>query len=163
MSERGGDKRSQPKKKQAPTRTSTRIRKVGPVNYKEVDITDSDTESEDTVLDSESGFGSVKLEIEGQEVETDWEHKDSLWTWCTEESRTGGSEKQLTKLVEVKSEVAMTSGSEKSNMERIMDVMLQMCAEDKRTAADDRKAAQLREEKREMDERQREVDRLEKE
>ena len=163
MSERGGDKRSQPKKKQAPTRVSTRIRKVGPVNYKEVDITDSDTESEDTVLDSESGFGSVKLEIEGQEVETDWEHKDSLWTRCTEESRTGGSENQLTKLVEVKSEVAMTSGSEKSNMERIMEMMLQMRAEDKRTAADDRKAAQLREEKREMDERQREVDRLERE
>ena len=163
MSERGGDKRSQPKKKQAPTRASTMIRKVGPVNYKEVDITDSDTESEDSVLDSESGFGSIKLEIEGQEVETDWEHKDSLWNRCTEESRTGGSENQLTKLVEVKSEVAMTSGSEKSNMERIMEMMLQMHAEDKRTAADDGKAAQLREEKREMDERQREVDRLEKE
>ena len=62
MSERGKDKGNQLTKKVAPTRESPRIKRVGPINYTEVDISDSGMESEGTIVASESGFGSTKLE-----------------------------------------------------------------------------------------------------
>ena len=49
MSERGKDKGKQPGKKTVPTRSSSRILAVGPVNYKEVELTTSEEDSEGTL------------------------------------------------------------------------------------------------------------------
>ena len=70
MSERGKDKGKQPGKKTAPTRISSRILTVGQVNYKEVELSASEEDSEGSIEGSKSGFGSVKLESEagGQEA-----------------------------------------------------------------------------------------------
>ena len=42
---------------------------MGPVNYKEVDLSSSGEDSERTAVESESGFGSVKLEGEARRQE----------------------------------------------------------------------------------------------
>ena len=78
----------------------------------------------------------------------------TLWTPGTLRNQTFQITNQLSGLVEVNSDIAMAREIEKSGMERLMETMVQMHAED-------RKEAQLREEKRDREERQREVERLE--
>ena len=78
----------------------------------------------------------------------------TLWTPGTLRNQTFQITNQLSRLVEVNSDIAMARETEKSGMERFMETMVQMHAED-------RKEAQLREEKRDREERQREVERLE--
>ena len=61
MSERGKvTGKPNTKRRTASTRTSSRIKQVGPVNYTELDLSTSETESESTIVGSKSSFGSVK-------------------------------------------------------------------------------------------------------
>ena len=72
MSERGKDKRKQSTKRAVPRRVSSRIHQVGPINYTELDLSLSETESESTIVGSESGFGSKKVELEDKPAEAQW-------------------------------------------------------------------------------------------
>ena len=68
MTERGKKKKTQ-HKQLAPTRSSSRLLQVGPVNYKEVDLSSYGEVSEGTAVESELGFGTVKLEGEARRQE----------------------------------------------------------------------------------------------
>ena len=64
MSREGRDSTYRAKARQVkgPTSESTRIRGKEQVDYKEVEIISSDTESEEIIINSESGIGSIKQE-----------------------------------------------------------------------------------------------------
>ena len=78
MSERGKDKRKQLTKRAVPRRVSSRIHQVGPINYMELDLSLSETESESTIVGSESGFGSKNVELEDKQAEAQWIYYKTL-------------------------------------------------------------------------------------
>ena len=82
MSKEGKDSTYRPKSRtmKGPTRESKRIKSKDQVDYAEVDLISSDTESEGTIINSESGFGSVKLEPTLPELDLDSERFQDAWT-----------------------------------------------------------------------------------
>ena len=134
-----------------PRRTTTRT--TGRIDYKETEVISSGSDSEETIVGSESGIGSSKLEREDSVPLLEGDRDRNLWTPGTLTSRDNQVTEQLSRLATVNTDLAMARETEKSGLERVMEMMLQMRVED-------RKEVQLREEKREREERQREVDRL---
>ena len=95
------------------------------VDYKEVELLSSSGESEETIVQSESGFsGSVKLKLGEQELES--ELRDNLWTPGTIRSNAVQVTDQLNRLAEVNSEIAMSRESERSGVEKLMEIIFQM-------------------------------------
>ena len=90
------------------------------------------------------------------ELELESERSVNIWTPGTLRNTANQVTEQLTRLAKVNTKIAMAREAEKTRIECMMEMMLQMRAEDK-------KEAQIREDKRYRKERQREVDRLERE
>ena len=160
MSKRGKDTSQKPNKRVVePTRVSSRIKQVRQVNYAEVELVESDEGSECTLYGSESGFESeVKLETER---DSRLERSDRVAPY----SRSNFSKEvpQLHKTVE-------TEMTQPSNMEKLMEMMIQMRAEDRKDAQlreqkreEEEERRRVREDKRDREERQREIERSERE
>ena len=138
---------------------SSRIKQVRQVNYAEVELVESDEGSECTLYGSESGFESeVKLETER---DSRLERSD----WVAPYSRSNFSKEvpQLHKTVE-------TEMTQPSNMEKLMEMMIQMRVEDRKDAQlreqrrdEEEERRRVREDKRDREERQREIERSERE
>ena len=134
-----------------PVRESRRLKKQ--VDYSEVELVLSDSDSEGTIFNSESGIESIKLEPGITELGLECERSVDVCTPGMLRSTANQVSEQSSRFTEVNTELAMAREAEKTGIERMMELMLQMRAED-------RKEAQLREERREREERQREVERL---
>ena len=113
----------------------------------------SSFDSEEIVEGSKLGLGSLKAEQEESVALLVGDRDSSWWTPGTPGSKATSVTEQLSRIVEVNSKATMARETEKRGLENVMELMLQM-------RADDKKGAQLREEKREREERQKEVDRL---
>ena len=132
-------------------RESRRLKKQ--VDYSEAEIVRSDSDSEGTIFNSESGIENIKLEPEVSELGLECGRSVDVLTPGTLRSTANQVTDQVNRFAEVNTELAMAREAEKTRLERMMELMLQM-------RADDRKEAQIREDKREREERQRETDRL---
>ena len=130
MSERGKDKGKQPRKKTVPTRSSSRILAVGPVNYKEVELTTSEEDSEGTLEGSESGFGSIKLEGEAGEQETLL--LESTWMPRTAKHSVAQVGNRLHRMAEENRQLRMTTEVEKTSVEKMMELMTMRMEDQKR-------------------------------
>ena len=130
MSERGKDKGKQPGKKTAPTSISSRILKVGQVNYKEVELSASEEDSEGTIEWSKSGFGSVKLESEAGEQEALL--LQSTWTPRTAKQSVAQVGDQLNRIAEENIQLRMTREVEKNSVEKMMELLMTMRMEDQK-------------------------------
>ena len=140
------------KTKKGPMRESRRLKKQ--VDYSEAEIVRSDSDSEEgTIFNSESGIESIKLEPEVTELGLECGRSVDVWMPGTLRRTANQVADQLNRVVEVNTELAMVREAEKTGLQHMMELMLQM-------RTDDRKEAQLTEEKREREERQRETNRL---
>ena len=134
MLERGKDKGKQPGKKTVPTRSSSRILAVGPVNYKEVELTISEEDSEGTLEGSESGFGSIKLEGEAGEQENLL--LESTWTPRTAKHSITQVGNRLHRMAEENRQLRMMTEVENNSVEKMIKLMVTMRMEDQKREQD---------------------------
>ena len=111
-------------------RESRRLKKQ--VDYSEVKLVVSDSDSEGTIFNSESGIESIKLESGVTELGLECERSVDVWTPGTFRSTANQVSEQLSRFAEVNTELAMARGAEKTGIERMMELMLQMCAENRK-------------------------------
>ena len=158
MSREGSDTSYRPKRRLHLSETEhrrSRCPRSSRVDYKEVEVL-SGSDSEETIVDSELGRQSVKLEREGSVPGFEGETEENLWTPDTLKSRANQVSEQFSRLDRVNSEETMAREGEKGELVRIMEILMQMRAEDM-------KAAQIKEERREREDREREDRRIERE
>ena len=171
MSKRGRDTGKRPTKRSAaPTRMSSKINQVGPVNYAETDLTTPDTEREGTIVGSDSGFGSVKLEVDldSEQIEAEGDWVEDTWTPITARNTATQVGLQFAKIAEQNSQLIMARETEQSAMDKLMEMMLTMRMEEQkredrweREREQERREDRLREEKRREREEQKEEEREE--
>ena len=145
--ERDCNSKRKQNKERGPIRESKRLRQK--VDYSEIEVVPLDSEGERTSIQSESGIGSTGVDTRLTDETAEVKSSTRLWMPVTLRNTTSKVNEQYSRL----REISMATEAEKSGMEKLMEMMLLM-------RADDKKEAQLREEKREREERQREVDRL---
>jgi len=82
MSGEGRDSTYNPRKKteKRPVMKSRIIRKKNQVDYSEVEIVTSDSDSEGTIANSESGIGNINLESGLTELELENDRSVDIWT-----------------------------------------------------------------------------------
>ena len=101
------------------------------IDYREVELISSGGELEETITGSESGIESVKLEPGEHGFEQECEPRNSQWTPGTLRSRTETVTEQWNRLARASSELAMARETDKSSIERMMEMMLQMQMQEK--------------------------------
>ena len=108
MSKRGRDTSYNPKRKiLGPPRASSRLRQGGQVNYTDTDLVESDIDSEFTVCGSESGFGSVKVEVDTESVTF-----EESWTPNTFTDKASQVGQQFARITEENVQLQMARKSE---------------------------------------------------
>ena len=132
MSREGRDSTYKPKSKTARGLTweSSRVRSRDQVDYAEVEGITSDTASEGTIENIESGFGSIKQEQNFAELDLDCERFEDTWTPGTLRHKATQVTNQLARLTEVNTELVMAKEAEKSSVEKLMELMLTMMRRD---------------------------------
>ena len=148
-----------------PVRHSSRIKQVRKVNYSELEVVESDSESE-FVANSESGFGSINGEpYQKEEVQLDIE--EETWNPRTLSSKASKVRLQFVRMAEENKQLHMAKQSETSSVDRLMEMMLNMRMEDQKRkyGVEQEREQRLAKEKREQIEReeQREERRIERE
>ena len=114
-------------------RESNRIRRREAVDYTEVDTIDLDSSGEQTLVDSESGFGSEQLcKQEFSEDQAEGEGFLKILTPKILRQNVNQVSQQVVRLAEANSELTMARESEKSSLEKLMEMMVSMRLEDKR-------------------------------
>ena len=104
--------------KLAPTRSSSRLLQVGPIDYREVDLSTSGEDSEGILEGSESRFGSVKLEGEARNQELLL--LQDTWTPGTVRDTATQVRIQVTRLAEENSQLRMAREIEQTSIEKMM-------------------------------------------
>ena len=132
-----------------PTKVSSRIKQVGPVNYAELDLSTSDTESESTVVGSESGFGSIKLEGEMEQIDIEGDELTHTWTSTTIRNTATQVGIKVNRLADENLQLRMARETEWSYIDKLMEMMLTMHMEDQKR--EDQKRESEREEWRERE------------
>ena len=118
MTDRGKEKGKQLGMKLAPTRSSSRLLQVGPIDNREVDLSKSGEDSEGTLEGSESRFGSVKLEGEARNQELLL--LQDTWTPGTVRDTATQVRIQVTRLAEENSQLRMAREIEQTSIEKMM-------------------------------------------
>ena len=119
------------------------------MDYAEVEVITSDTASQGTIENSESGYGSIKQEQNFPELDLDCERYEYTRTPGTLRHKATQFTNQLARLTEVNTELVMAREVEMSSIEKLMELMLMMRMEDE-------KRYERREEKTELEKLQRE-------
>ena len=89
-----------------------RKRNTRPVDYKEVDVVSSGSESEGTIIESESGIDSIKLEPGLGDQELDGDKLVDNWTTGTLRKTAMKGTSQIVKLSEANRELEMAREAE---------------------------------------------------
>ena len=113
-------------------RWQTSRRHIRKVDYRENVLLSSEEDSEDTLVPSESGFGSVKQE---PDLEVEWETRDSQWTPQTLKVRTESVPDHINRATETNRVLVMAREVEKNGMVRMMELMLEMQMKEKERVA----------------------------
>ena len=172
MSSEGKDRTYRPAKKasRGSERESYRTMRREVVDYTEVDTIDLDTSGEQTIVDSESGFGSEQC-FKQEPVEDQGNGREGFlgsvgfqddWTPNTLRQTASKVTQQFERLSQVNTELTMARESEKSSVEKLMEMMLSMKMDEQKRDDERRREERQRDEDRKREERERE-DRRERE
>jgi len=139
MLEKGKDKENPLNKRAVPTEEFSRIRRIVPVNYSEEDLSASDTDSENAIVGSESGFGRIKLETEEEQAEAQWALLQDTWTPQNVKKTATQVGLQSNRIAEENIPPMMTREAEKKSVDKILELMMTIRIEDQKRSRRERK------------------------
>ena len=162
MSREGGDCSYKPQKgavrTERLTRRTNRSQKAARVDYTEDEFS-SDTETEGTVREYGLENQEVKTELDSSENLSELDGSEKLWTPQTFAHKMTHLSQQVTRLAKFNTDQDMARETEQTHMTAIMQIMMEMRAEERKAELEREERRVEREKRRlEREQRQREED-----
>ena len=154
-----------------PTKSTTQKERTGPrqaakrntkrIDYTEVEVIVSGSDTDKTLTDSESGFSSVKLEPVEKGARVQREGLRDTWTPNTFRHKATQVTQQFVRISETNTELVMARESEKTSVETLMEMMISMQVEEKKREQARERQEEEREERRGRERREEKAERRE--